>query len=285
MLPSKSIAQTFSLFLILCILTSCTLPSPTTAPFTLTKTKSTISPPIPSSKSNISNTSWTSLQPGLEKRRIDIHNDQNQLTESLHILRLDQSLFRLDVAYSETPKNLQDWQKETGALIVVNGGYFRVEDEKYIPNGLTIIDGNPLGSSYEGFGGIVAINEDGAEIRWLVDQPYNPAEGLQAALQSFPMLVKPGGVLGFSAEHEDNLQARRTVIGQDKDGNLYFIVTPKGYFTLHQLSAYLIASDLHLDIALNLDGGPSSGMAIKNDVQDTIPAQSPLPVVILVYPR
>lgn len=270
--------------MVACTLTSCA----SAATATIIPTVASPEPKLlPTSQpgSNISDTGWKTLQTGLEKRRIDLHGDQNQLIESLHILRLSQNLFRLDVAYSESPKNLEDWRKEMNALIAVNGGYFRVENEKYIPNGLTIIDGNSLGSSYENFGGMVAINDYGAEVRWLVDKPYSPAEELRAALQSFPMLVKPGGILGFSAENEDNLRARRTVIGQDRDGNLLFIITPKGYFTLHQLSAYLTKSDLNLDIALNLDGGPSSGMAIKDDVQDTIPAQSPLPVVILVSPR
>jgi len=57
-----------------------------------------------------------------------------------------------------------------------------------------------------------------------------------------------------------------------------------GYFTLHQLSAYLVQSDLDLEIALNLDGGPSSGLLLS-DPPSGEPALVPLPVVILVFPR
>ena len=46
------------------------------------------------------------------------------------------------------------------------------------------------------------------------------------------MLVKPGGELGFPAEREDNVAARRTVIAQDQAGRILFIVAPRGYFTL-----------------------------------------------------
>jgi exopolysaccharide biosynthesis protein len=200
------------------------------------------------------------------------------------MLRLDLDYFRLDIAYHEIPQTLEDWQTETNALVVVNGGYFRRENDRYFPNGLTIVDGEPIGSSYDDFAGMLAIDDDGAELRWLADTPYDPSEVLTAAMQSFPILVKPGGELGFQEQHEDNLQARRTVVGQDKDGRMLFIVAPRGYFTLHQLSAFLTESDLDLDIAINLDGGPSSGILVANPHQ-VIPALTFLPLVILVYAR
>jgi hypothetical protein len=103
-------------------------------------------------------------------------------------------------------------------------------------------------------------------------------------LQSFPLLVRPDGELGFPAEFEDHVQARRTVIALDREGRILFILTPRGHFTLHQLSLYLTESDLNLDIALNLDGGPSTGIRVA-DPHEIIPSQTLLPIVILVYPR
>jgi hypothetical protein len=254
--------------------TATVLPTlPPTAVPTLTLTTETIP-----------DTGWQFLQPGMERRMIRLFDDQNQHIESLYIFRLDQRLFRLDVAYHDTPQSLEDWQKETDAIMVVNGGFFRVENEKYFPNGLTIINGETVGSSYEGFGGMLAIQEGWAELRWLAERPYIPGEALQAALQSFPMLVKPGGELGFPPELEDHLQARRTAIAQDREGRLLFILAPRGHFTLHRLSLYLTESDLNLDIAINLDGGPSSGIMLA-EPREVIPSQSLLPIVILVYPR
>ncbi len=243
----------------------------------------TLSPTLDATFSK-SDTGWASLQPGLERRSINIYSNQDQLTESLYLVRLDQNLFQLDVAYSERPKSLQDWQAETKASVVVNGSYFRIENDRYIPNGLTILDGKPLGNSYDTYAGMLAINESGSELRWLADQPYDPNEKLLAALQSFPVLIKPVGKLGFPEQYEDGLQARRTVIGQDRDGRILFIVASQGYFTLHQLSAYLTESDLHLRIAVNLDGGPSSGIWVANP-QEIIPAQTPLPLVIVANTR
>jgi len=241
--------------------------------------------PVPLvSDTSVPDTGWSPLQPGLERRVIQVYDAQNGRIESVHIWRLDQKHFRMDVAFDGTPKSLQTWQKETNAAIVVNGGYFSIENKRYFPDGVTIVDGKASGSSFDGFGGMLAIGRSGAELRWLVQEPYNSNEKLQAALQSFPILVRPGGELGFGPERENYAKARRTVIGQDKDGRILLLVTPEGYFTLHQLSVYLTESDLNLDIAVNLDGGGSTGIMVANP-REIIPSKVLLPFVILVYPR
>ena len=241
-------------------------------------------PSLANAAETIQDTGWSTSQPGFEQRVINIYAAQNQQTESVHIWRLDQKYFRMDVAFDEKPKSLDTWQKETNASVVMNGGYFSIENEKYFPDGLTVLHGQASGQSFDGFGGMLAIKQDRAELRWLVEQPYNPNESLQAALQAFPILVRPGGELGFGAERENYAKARRTVIAQDKDGRILFIVAPLRYFTLHELSAYLTESDLNLDIAINLDGGGSTGILVANP-RELIPSRVLLPFVILVYAR
>jgi hypothetical protein len=227
---------------------------------------------------------WSVLQPGLERRLIRIYDRQNQPVETLYVWRLDQKYFRLDVAFDPSPKTLERWQQETNAAIVMNGGYFSIENERYYPDGLIVIDGITSGRSFVGYGGMLAIDQAGAALRWLEQKPYLPGEQFQAALQSFPVLVKPGGKLGFGPEREDHKQARRTAIGQDRAGRILFLIAPQGYFTLHEFSAYLTQSDLDLDIALNLDGGGSTGIVVANP-RELIAAKPLLPFVILAYTR
>ena len=90
--------------------------------------------------------------------------------------------------------------------------------------------------------------------------------------------------VGFGPERENHASARRTVIGQDRAGRILFMVAPQGYFTLHQLSAYLTESDLDLDIAINLDGGGSTGILVANPPEVISPTRL-IPFVILIYPR
>lgn len=283
----KLILRTLLFFFLLNLIVMGCNQTPIPPPATPTPTSTPTPFPTPTLLPTVvtmTDTGWYVLQPGLERRSIDIYSNQNQQVEALYLLRLDPNQFQLDVACHETPLNLEDWQKETGALLVVNGGYFRIENEKYIPNGLTIVNGEIFGSSYGSFAGMLVISDYGTEIRWLAEKPYNPYEPLRAALQSFPLLVKPGGELGFPAHYEDDIKARRTVIGQDRNGQILFVVAPRGYFTLHQLSVYLTASDLNLDIALNLDGGPSSGILLAQPQEGILPYTA-LPFVILVYAR
>jgi len=101
---------------------------------------------------------------------MSIYNAQNQQVESLYIWRLDQNYFRMDVAHNENPKSLDAWQKETNAALVVNGGYFSINNERYFPDGLTIVNGKASGRSFAGFRGMLAIDEVQGALRWLVQK-------------------------------------------------------------------------------------------------------------------
>jgi hypothetical protein len=223
---------------------------------------------------------WELLRPGLERRVINLTTAENPARESLYILRIAPALFRFDVGYHPgQPQSLEQWQAETGALLVVNGGFFTEEN---IATGAVVVNGQSSGSSYRDFGGMLAITADGPSLRWLPQQPYDPAEGLLAGLQSFPMLVTPGGQLGYPDEDGD--RARRTVIAQDTDGRVLIILAVTGTFSLHRMSRFLVESDLSLDRALNLDGGTSTGLLLT-DPAEGIATFNFLPVVITIYPK
>ncbi len=225
-------------------------------------------------------TGWQPIQSGLERRIITLNDDNERPYESLYLLRLEPEQFRFEIAYQPgAPKGLLEWQATTGALIVVNGGFFT---ETYEATGLMVINGQASGTSYVDFGGMLAITETGPEIRWLAERPYTSAGSIQYALQSFPMLVKPGGVLGYP--NEDGSPARRTVIGVDRNGRFLIILTRRSSFTLHQLSTWLTTSDLGLDSALNLDGGTSSGLILAEPREELLPFVL-LPSVITIYHR
>lgn len=239
--------------------------------------------PLPTATPPIPDTGWQELQTGLSQRTINLTAADDGVAETVFIVRIDPQYFGFDVAYEPGGgKSLERWQQETGAVVVVNGGYFTPERQA---TGLIISSGEASGTSYGSFSGMLAIQEGGwPELRWLAQTPYVNGEALQAGLQSFPILVKPGKELGFPAEQEDGRRARRTVIGQDQSGQIYLIVTPRGNFTLHQLSRFLVESDLPLELAFNLDGGPSTGLLLANGTGG-YQAFDRLPAVIVVFPR
>ena len=267
---------------LLLLLMSCCAGLKTSVPSDLivTPTPTPAATPVPA----LGDTGWVSVDSGLEKRDIDLMLN-GLLVDRLFLARIDPAHFRFEVAYDPAhPKWIDDWQKQLGARLVFNGGFFQVQQGRYLPAGLLVVDGQVLGKSYVGYGGIFAVTAGGPDLRWLVRDPYQPGEPLEYALESFPILVEPGGIEGFPAEREDNMLARRTVIGRDRAGRFIVLVTSAASFTLHRLSVYLVGSDLDLDIALNLDGGPSSGIAMS-DPPVLVPAGSQLPMVIAVFPR
>ena len=222
---------------------------------------------------------WQSLRDGLERRTIRLLDENGRLTEQLTLLRIDPNLFAFEIGYSPgQPKPLATWQEETGALVVMNGGFFTPE---FLATGLIMLDGQPSGSSYVGFGGMVTVSSGSVEVRSLVERPYQTSETFDYALQAFPMLVLNGSAAYQTADLDT---ARRTVIGVDENGRVLIIVASWGRFTLAELSRYLAEADFGLVNALNLDGGTSTGLILA-DPPDSIPAFVAVPSVILVFPK
>ncbi len=222
---------------------------------------------------------WQTLAPGVEWRRLWAETGIGR--ERLTLARLDPAQVRLRAIYQPAhPRRISQWAANLpNALLVVNAGYFSPEKQA---TGLIISDGVPSGHPYDDFAGMLAVDAYGqTSVRWLRTWPYRAGEGLLQAVQSFPVLVKPGGVMGFPPDADQGQRSRRTVVGQDTAGRIIFLVSPAPRFSLHELAVWLTASDLALDIALNLDGGHSTGMWIKGHNKQ-IDSFETLPAVIVV---
>jgi len=212
--------------------------------------------PAPSPTAEPDDTGWQSLGNGVEWRRLKV--ELNGVGHRLWLTRLDPARVQFRVLYDRAnPRLVSEWYAGGKFLLAVNAGYFT---EDYDATGLIISDGTRSGQSYTGFGGMFAVQANKVQVRWLVAAPYSANEPLRQAVQAFPMLVHSGGKPGIA--EDDGKLARRTVVGQDRKGRIVFVVSPEMFFTLKTLAAFLAASDLDLDTALNLDGGPSSGILI-----------------------
>lgn len=251
------------------------LPSPTSRPtWTPYPTAASTSTPEPP------DTGWQTVQPGVELRQVQV--ETGDVVERLTIVRLNPDTVRFRVHYDPiAPRSVSGWAERLQPLLIVNGGYFTPENET---TGLLISDGRIWGTRYGEFAGMLAVTpDDGVSVRWLRDQPYDPGEPLKEALQSFPVLIKPGGVMGFPADADDGRPARRTVVAQDDQGRILIIVAPRGYLSLHELARFLAESDLDLDVALNLDGGYSTGLWLQADgLIANIDSLVPVPSVVSV---
>jgi uncharacterized protein YigE (DUF2233 family) len=223
---------------------------------------------------------WKAGRPGVELRQMQVGVAPDRAAVPLVIVRLDPAQVRLRVAYApDRPRGLRDWFEERRPLAAINGSFFSPENQA---TGLLISNSDVNGQSYEGFGGMLSVALDGGvSLRALRDQPYDPAEPLEQALQSFPMLVFPGGEP--AAIEDDGRRARRSVVAIDRAGRLLLLVSPTSDFTLRGLADWLSQSDLDVDRALNLDGGSSTGLYLSDGaLQEAIDSFGPLPIVLLV---
>jgi hypothetical protein len=226
-------------------------------------------------------TGWRALAPGVEWRRL--WADIGAGRERLSLVRLDPDRIRLRVIYQPAhPRRVSEWATALpDALVVVNAGYFTAEMQA---TGLIISDGIPSGRSYDDFAGMLAVSANGqVSLRWLQTWPFKPDEGLAQAVQSFPVLVKPGRVMGFPPDADQGQRSRRTVVAQDAVGRIVLLVSPRPLFSLHELAVWLTESDLELDIAMNLDGGTSTGLW-TSDQDVRVDSLLPVPAVIAVEP-
>lgn len=270
-MPLKNSLKTCLLLLfVACTLLSCDFSLSTAATPTTT----------PSEQSNSQLNTWYNTLPGVSVRYEDWKDPAGD-EDTVSIVRFDLHDVNLSVAYQPSqPLLIGDWMRKEHATAIINGGYF---DQQENAEALVVANGQTFGTSYNGFGGMLSVNKQGqTTLRALSQQPYNPnSDQLQQATQSAPMLIFPGGKRAqFSA---DAASSRRSAVAMDKQGHLLFISSPNMAFSLDEFADLLVSSDLSLNVALNLDGGASTGLYVNAGTQHVaIDSYVPLPIVIII---
>src|SRR5215831_16317839 len=128
---------------------------------------------------------WSKIATGVELRYEDWKSPASN-DDTVTIMRFDVRHVRLSVGYQPAhPLYMSDWMRKEQATAIINGGYF---DQQNRATGLVISNGQVSGTSYSGFGGMLAVDGQGhVRLRYLAQQPYNPGERLKQATQSTPM--------------------------------------------------------------------------------------------------
>ena len=221
---------------------------------------------------------WQKVSSGIELRYEDWKSPGNN-EDTMTILRFDLSKVHLSVGYQPSnPMSVSDWAQKEHAFAIINGGYFDQDDNS---TALVVSNGQAHGNSYSGFGGMLSVNGQGhVSLRSLSEQPYDPNEQLEQATQSSPMLMINGKRTQFQA---DASSKQRSIVAQDNQGRLLFIVSPSPAFSLDELADLVASSDLSIKNALNLDGGASTGLYMNSGGKHVeIDSVSALPIVIAV---
>ena len=226
------------------------------------------------------NPGWVTLQPGLEMRSTSIPMGSGAVSATL--VRVDPGLYTMRVHYDPVnPATISTWQIRTGAALFVNGGFFTPENT---PLGLLVADSVPVGTSFDGFGGMLSVSDGLVTLRALSMQPYVPGEPLEQAVQSRPVLLYPGAEpADFNFPDEID---RRTAVALDTSGRLVFVIVDRGGVSLYTLRDWLATqTDFEVGAALNLDGGGSTGLTlVAGDEAYLVESWTTLPIVLAFYP-
>jgi hypothetical protein len=193
----------------------------------------------------------------------------------LVVLYVDPSTVALELTLNPEGRPLRELA--AGAHAVSNGGFFTPERR---PTGLLMSAGRALAPLVRsgGAAGSGVLVVDGGEVRLLPREAAGRADlsGASIAVQGGPRVIEDDGAEGIRSD--DGERANRTVLGRDRRGRLALAVThdedggaARGP-SLHELMRLLgpaglgrVEAGLAFGAALNLDGGPSTGLSLRAD--------------------
>ena len=192
---------------------------------------------------------------GIDRITVNATTTQEQLI----LYRFAAGRFDWSVEHASTSRTVAGWFEHVHEPVAVaNGVYF---NEDGLPSGLLVDDGLRIGNRRfdDDKSGLITLGSAPAIINTQTE--FAPTLVSEAA-QSFPLLLVDGKP---QVKTDTEKKARRTFFATDIRGNTYLGMAPLGSLSLYELSNLLARSGLELDRAINLDGGPSTGIAVETD--------------------
>jgi hypothetical protein len=164
----------------------------------------------------------------------------------------------VDVGLSKGHAFVADQYDAQTDLFIINGGYF---DGLFRPVGYCQVGGVVLSTEdASALSGYVVIPDAGKlDLLW---KQRPEADAARDILQAGPYVIDPGGKVGIRSR--TGTAAKRSLVAMKKDGSILIITTSPVF--LDQLAKILKEELPEIERALNLDGGPSTGLMYQ-DVQ------------------
>jgi hypothetical protein len=190
-------------------------------------------------------------------------------------LAVDTRKLELDIALAKRGALLPALLPRRG-LAVINGGYF---EANFSPSTWLKSGGVELAKKSDtSKGGVLALGGDATYIGPFSGLSFEPT----LAVQSFPLIVEVGGKPGI--HRDDGRRAARTVACLVNQALHFIVITaPRGEGPTLFESAAILAEPaprgFGCHVALNLDGGPSTGVWFAPE----IPAKQRAPLAPVAY--
>jgi hypothetical protein len=202
---------------------------------------------------------WQSVAPGFDVAELPVLADGAEVDRIL-LTRVDPARFRFIVRNAPAGnRTVDDWMRELGAALVINGSYFTRTGEPDTP---VVSAGVRLGPRhYIANHGAFVASRGTARIRDLASEDWHVVlQRADDAMVSYPLLVTRDGTRRVKAD--PRWLANRSFVGEDTTGRIVLGTTRDAFFSLQRLADFLNAAPLDLALALNLDGGPVASQAV-----------------------
>ncbi len=216
---------------------------------------------------------WQTVAEGAARNAYDLN-----ATSTVLVYRFSPDRFDIGLAMEDPPRRVSKWREDLpDARLVVNGAYFNTDGQ---PSGFLAIGGKRLGRSQFDLdkSGLVRVGS-GFD---MIDTARSPIDlnTVTNGFQSYPFFFIDGRP---AITRDSGLRARRTFIGTDKEGFMYVGVLAHGEMSLYQFMRGLETVDIDWADVLNLDGGPSTGLAAHFEGgNETIDSLVSVPNVLVV---
>ena len=205
---------------------------------------------------------WAAIAPGVDRLTTTASPAE---VLSLTAYRLAPNSIRLRVVPQLAPggSSAVEIAASTHSAIVINGGFFWITpDNALAPTGLLISDGKTLAPRKDcrACPGVIYADKKGVHIER--ERNLKSTRGITAAVQVGPMLVENSAVITFKPEGP---AAARSAVCLDPAHNV-IVVAALSALTLYEMAALMQAAPTDggfgCETALNLDGGPSTQVAV-----------------------
>ena len=209
----------------------------------------------------VSELRWHERAPGLETADLAFKVN-GEIVDRMMLVRLDPQHYQFSVHWDPTgSRTAEDWQREFGAVVVVNGSYF---DHNFVPLTPLRTSARPAGPTiYNSSHGAFVAAGHNVTILDLRNQNVSKVIGqFPEAMVSYPLLIGPNGE--NRAVETKTWLASRNFVAIDRKGYVVLGATETGFFTLRRLGDFLQKGPLELRLALNLDGGPLVSQIVQS---------------------
>jgi tetratricopeptide (TPR) repeat protein len=242
--------------------------------------------PVPELMEKIRQSSTAEIMPGLQF----INLTASSYGVDLRAWFFDPKRFSIRLVQQSSIHGIAvaDLLSDPKAVLALNGGFFDADDKNRLkPSGLLVINRvvhNRVANKQSG--AFVSRDDDFYKIIWTKD--LNALTNYRYVLQSGPILVESPGNIGIKNNDHDRVNRSAACVRRESVGFVVVRGEEGVGLSLFELATLLAArpfdGGLGCEMAINLDGGPSTQSAMKvNGVTDTVQGLWKIENAIVVY--